>query len=97
MPPGGLLQDAPILRQTAASLRTVYAPKAEGFVRIWDNVAYAPPPSTHLFSSIAAFMGSAGQGPYAAANATLDGFAAALQGQGIFGTLQAFTTRLEPC
>ncbi|KAK9829172.1 hypothetical protein WJX72_004291 [[Myrmecia] bisecta] len=79
---GGVLADALLRKQTAGTLRTVLAPKVAGTVALSRATALAPLASVGLFSSIAALLGNAGQGNYAAANGFLDGWAAESQSQG---------------
>jgi len=80
---GGVLADALLVSQTAASLRTVAAPKVAGLQRLSDATAEQPLGQLLLFGSIAGELGTAGQGNYAAANAALDAAAAGLHQQGI--------------
>jgi acyl carrier protein len=80
---GGVLRDATLAKQTAGSVRAVFAPKVAG-VQAALRAAYgAPLAAVKLFSSIAASLGSGGQANYAAANAVLDATAARLQRQGL--------------
>ena len=83
---GGVLADAAILNQTAAKLRLVTAAKVVGLSRLATAAAAQPLQQLLLFSSIAAPLGTAGQAPYAAANAALDSAAALLQQLGSPGT-----------
>lgn len=78
---GGVLADALLVNQTAASLRAVAAPKVAGLRRL--SAAGQPLVQMLLFSSIAGELGTAGQGNYAAANAALDAAAAGLQQTGL--------------
>ena len=80
---GGILADALLVNQTAASLRTVAAPKVAGLQRLSAAAVTQPLQQLLLFSSIAGELGTAGQGNYAAANAALDAAAAALQQEGV--------------
>lgn len=83
---GGVLADALLLNQSAASLRTVAAPKLAGLQRLSAAAAHQPMAQLLLFSSIAGELGTVGQGNYAAANAALDAAAVALQQQGCAST-----------
>lgn len=74
---GGTLCDATVGRQNAFSLTTVMAPKVHGAARLRDALACLPTSNAVLFSSVAALLGSTGQSSYVAANACLDGIAAA--------------------
>ena len=72
----GVLRDALLPNQTAASLRLALAPKASAAAHVGSRLAgQMPLPILALFSSIASLLGSAGQTNYAAANAALDTFA----------------------
>ena len=76
---GAVLDSATITGITAASIRQEFSGKAHGGWNLLQLSARAPLLGVHLFSSLAAFSGSGGQGSYAAANAALDGWAQALQ------------------
>ena len=77
----GVLADATLRNQTAAGIRTTWAPKASALHQMGG--AYGRQPGTFqlLFSSIAALLGSPGQANYSAANATLDVMSQAAQAQ----------------
>lgn len=72
---GGVLQDALLSRQTAGSLRAVYAPKVPGALCLQRAAAAMPLQSTVLFSSLTVQLGTPGQSNYAAGNSGLDGLA----------------------
>jgi acyl transferase domain-containing protein/acyl carrier protein len=72
---GAVLRDAVLARQSAASLRAVFAPKVAGAVRLRGATACAPLASAVYFSSLTAQLGTPGQANYAAANAALDSLA----------------------
>ena len=79
----GVLSDATLPRQTAASMRAAFGPKAKGAVSTERRLLSASPATVSvLFSSTAALLGSPGQASYAAANSCLDGLAAAWASQG---------------
>jgi acyl carrier protein len=68
----GVLADGLLFSQNAATLRRVYAPKAQGVLHLHHATAIRPLGACVLFSSIAALFGGAGQANYAAANCCLD-------------------------
>ena len=82
---GGVLADGIIASQSAAGVRTVFAPKVRGLDNLLAASASAPLAFCSSFSSVAAFIGSAGQANYAAANSVLDARAAAMQSCGLPG------------
>ena len=69
---GGRAVGRAAARQTAASLRRVYAPKACGAWALQRACAASPLDACVLFSSMAALIGGGGQANYAAANCCLD-------------------------
>ena len=82
----GVLADAPLRAQSAASLARVFAPKAHGAWLASRATAGATPlGACVLFSSVAALLGGAGQANYAAANGCLDALAAARRARGAAG------------
>ena len=80
-----MLQDAPLAAQSAQSVRAVLAPKADGARNLLACSAASPLQIWNAFSSVASFLGSIGQGNYAATNAVLDALAGRLQAQGVPG------------
>lgn len=79
----GVLQDGVLLRQDWESFRRVTAPKVEGAFNLHTQTLETPLDFFVLFSSVASWLGSAGQGSYAAANAFLDALAAHRHGLGL--------------
>src|SRR5262249_34104842 len=71
----GALADAFLLRQDAATLRRVLAPKIQGAWNLHTQTQDCRLDFFVCFSSVAALLGSPGQGNYAAANASLDALA----------------------
>ncbi|MGW6258997.1 SDR family NAD(P)-dependent oxidoreductase [Streptomyces sp. NPDC055085] len=69
----GVVDDATLASLSAESVRRVLAPKVLGAVLLTELA----PDAEHLvlFASAAGLLGSAGQGPYSAANAFLDAWA----------------------
>lgn len=80
---GGSLSDALISSQTPSCIRAVLAPKATAWKLLSSSLASQPLATQHLFSSVAALLGSPGQANYAAANAYLDAAAVVQQQQGL--------------
>jgi hypothetical protein len=81
----GVLQDGLIANQSQGSIRAVMAPKlgpSTGTANLLAATAAMPLQQLVLFSSVASCVGAAGQGNYVAANAVLDGWAAAGRRQG---------------
>ena len=83
---GGAVVDATLRRQTASTLRTVFAPKVGGALVIEEQARLRPVQAVAAFSSIASALGSGGQANYAAANALLDATAQAMHAQGMPST-----------
>ncbi|CAL5223543.1 g6075 [Coccomyxa viridis] len=68
---GGVLADALVPKQSAASLRTVFSPKVNALSNIQAGLHLLPLQTAHVFASISADVGNAGQSNYAAANAAV--------------------------
>ncbi len=79
----GKLDDGVLLRQDWDRFAPVLAPKVTGSWNLHVQTQALPLDFFVLFSSIAALLGSPGQGNYAAANAFLDGLAHYRQHQGL--------------
>ena len=79
---GGVLADATVANQTAAGVKTVFAPKASALERLDGLTNLHPMRTSLLFSSVAALLGSVGQANYSAANSWLDAAAARRQTAG---------------
>jgi acyl transferase domain-containing protein/acyl carrier protein len=71
----GVLNDATILQQTAATFSSAMVPKVEGAWNLSQLLKDHPNVHLILFSSIASLLGLAGQSNYAAGNAFLDSLA----------------------
>lgn len=80
---GGVLQDAVLTAQTAASMRAVQAPKLASAAAMQHAANGQPVHQTLLFSSVASLLGNPGQSNYAAANAALEGWAACGSSSGL--------------
>ena len=68
----GVLDDAMLMNQDAARFATAMAPKLAGAWNLHVGTLDQPLDFFVMFSSVAALLGSPGQGNYAAANAFLD-------------------------
>ena len=86
----GVLADSTLQNQSAQSVRSVMTAKVTSLEAIHQNISLQPCHSSVLFSSVASFLGSAGQANYSAANGALDGLAAhwASQGQAGVSSIQ---------
>ena len=82
---GGVLQDGILLKQSAASVRAVLAPKLRFMQHAASALRLQPVRAVNLFSSVSAFLGSSGQANYAAANSALNAWAELLQQHGMAG------------
>ena len=85
MSSGGVLHDGMIASQTASGVRSVFAPKVSGAANLAAAVAAAAVQGFAAFSSVAAFIGSAGQASYAAANAAMNDIVSGLHASGVTG------------
>ncbi|MGA8363766.1 MAG: SDR family NAD(P)-dependent oxidoreductase, partial [Solirubrobacteraceae bacterium] len=79
----GVIDDGLIESLDAESFSRVLTPKVDAAINLHELTAHAGPSEFVLFSSIAASIGSPGQGNYAAANAFLDALAAHRRAQGL--------------
>lgn len=83
---GGVLSDSLIAHQTPESIRAVFAPKVDGAKKLKRGLQGSPLVHFTAFSSVAAFIGSAGQASYAAANAAMDEIMEGMRSCGLPGT-----------
>ena len=72
---GAVLDPGVITNISLSSIQTEFAGKVEGAAKLMSQSCHAPLTVMKLFSSLAAFSGSGGQGGYAAANGVLDAWA----------------------
>lgn len=79
----GLLQDHALAHLESEHLATVISPKMDGAINLHESLSSADIEHFLLFSSVAALLGSPGQGNYAAANSFLDSFALFRQARGL--------------
>ena len=77
----GLIEDAYIIKKSAASFDRVIAPKIQGAMNLDEVTRQEPLDFFVLFSSIASIMPNQGQCDYAAANSFLDDFSTFRNGQ----------------
>ncbi|WP_424184827.1 beta-ketoacyl synthase N-terminal-like domain-containing protein [Actinokineospora sp. G85] len=84
----GVLDDGAVVRQDAARLRRIAAPKVDGARNLRESLPDLD--FLLLFSSVAATAGTAGQGGYAAANAHLDALAERWRAEGVPATSLAW-------
>lgn len=82
----GILEDAIVAKQTAASLEAVYRVKVDGARSLVGALPVRGAEFVWLFSSVVGLFGGGGQANYAAANAGLDGLAQRLRSEGIPAT-----------
>lgn len=66
------------------------SPKLNGALQLLRTTRAAPLDRIAMFSSVSSFIGSAGQGNYAASNFTLDNMASWLRTSGYIGTFPRF-------
>lgn len=79
---GGVLHDGLIANQTAKGVRSVFAPKTSGAFNLESASAGVALHAFVTFSSVAAFIGSAGQASYVSANAAMDDLVRCLDASG---------------
>lgn len=72
---GAVLDPGVITNISLSSIQSEFGGKVEGASKLMSQSCLAPLTVMNLFSSLAAFSGSGGQGGYAAANGVLDAWA----------------------
>jgi acyl transferase domain-containing protein/acyl carrier protein len=82
----GVLEDAVLEHQTQETFARVFAAKVDGTLHLDRLTRGHPLDFFVLFSSLAAFIGAAGQANYAAANAFMDGVAKRRREEGLRAT-----------
>ncbi|MFD5557117.1 type I polyketide synthase, partial [Streptomyces sp. NPDC127068] len=86
----GVLDDGVVESLTAEQIDRVMRPKVDAALHLHELTADTDLAAFVVFSSVAALMGSPGQGNYAAANAALDALAASRQASGLSATSLAW-------
>ncbi|MFI2511780.1 type I polyketide synthase, partial [Streptomyces sp. NPDC018972] len=86
----GVLDDGVIESLSAEQIERVMRPKVDAAWHLHELTADAELSAFVLFSSVAALIGSPGQGNYAAANAALDALAASRRAAGLSATSLAW-------
>ena len=81
---GAVLDPGVITNISLSSILSEFGGKVEGAAKLMSQSCLAPLTVMNLFSSLAAFSGSGGQGGYAAANGVLDAWAQISQVSSLF-------------
>ena len=93
---GGVLRDAAIQNQSAASIREVLSSKVVAMQRMQTCLWAACTTETVLFSSTAALLGPPGQANYAAANAAMNAWSQSQQASGAIPGIKIAFSSIQP-
>lgn len=92
-----MLSDGLLASQTASGVKSVFAPKLNGLNNLANATFAAALRGVATFSSVAAFIGSAGQASYAAANAAMDARLSEMHASGLPGPLSSKVEDVSFC
>ena len=93
---GGVLRDAAIQNQSAASMREILSSKVVAIQQMQTCLWAACTRETVLFSSTAALLGPPGQANYAAANAAMNAWSQSQQASGAIPGIIIVFNSIQP-